>query len=366
MSFTLSGTEAPLTAGSLHAMCRSDRGAKYLIFGRSNRVFRETVWRSCYLTEISPADPPHPPRLAHWRRVGESKPVLFQTILDAIGRTPLVRLARVGAGLPAELYGKVEACNPGGSAKDRLALHLANMAEKRGLLRPGGTIVEASAGNTGVGLAMIAAVRGYHCVVVVPHGTSADKLAVVRAFGAEVHECAPSEDYVEIAERIARERRAFRPDQFHNPDNPESHGLTTAAEIWDDLDGRVDALVAACGTGGTLSGIGRALRERNPALALVRVVPGNAHGESVIEGVAPEGPPASFACPELTCELHVSDEESFVAARRLAREEAILVGGSAGAAFAGALRYAREARPGARIVVILPDTGRNYVGSLAR
>ena len=162
---------------------------------------------------------------------------VFSSILDAIGHTPLVRLARVGRDLPVELYGKVEACNPGGSAKDRLALHLCDMAEKRGLLRPGGTIVEASAGNTGVGLSMVAAVRGYHSIVVVPHGTSPDKLAVVRALGAEIRECAPDEDYVEVAEAMALQRRAFRPDQFHNPDNPESHGLTTAREILDDLGG---------------------------------------------------------------------------------------------------------------------------------
>jgi cystathionine beta-synthase len=293
---------------------------------------------------------------------------LFDSILDAIGRTPLVHLARARGDLPSgvELFGKLESANPGGSAKDRLALHLVDMAERRGLLRAGGIIVEASAGNTGIGLAMVAAVRGYRCIVVVPNGTSADKLSVVRALGAEVHECAAAEDYVEVAEAIARERRAFRPDQFHNPDNPESHGLTTAREIWDDLDGRVDALVAACGTGGTLAGVGRALREHHPAIALVRVVPGAPTGESVIEGIAPDGPPASFACPELSAEIHVSDEEAFAAQRRLARDEAILVGGSAGAAFAGALRYAAGLPAGRRVVVILPDTGRNYLGSLAR
>lgn len=293
----------------------------------------------------------------------------FPSILEAIGRTPLVRLARVGRELPVELYGKVEACNPGGSSKDRLALHLCDMAEKRGLLRPGGTIVEASAGNTGVGLAMVAAVRGYRCIVVVPHGTSPDKLAVVRTLGAEIRVCTRDEDYIEVAEALARERRAFRPDQFHNPDNPESHGLTTAREIWDDLDGRVDALVAACGTGGTLAGIGRALRERNPELRLLRVIPvGDEGGESKLEGIAPEGPPASFACPELDAQRAVLDRQSLTAMTRLAREEGILVGGSAGAALAGALAYARDGQwpPGARVVVILPDTGRNYVGSMAR
>jgi cystathionine beta-synthase len=292
---------------------------------------------------------------------------VFDSILGAIGRTPLVRLSRVGRALPVELYGKVEAGNPGGSSKDRLALHLCDMAEKRGLLRPGGTIVEASAGNTGVGLAMVAAVRGYRCVVVVPNGTSPDKLAVVRALGAEIRVCEPQEDYVDVAEALARERRAFRPDQFHNPDNPESHGLTTATEILQDLDGRVDVLVAACGTGGTLSGIGRVLREHNRELVLVRVLPvADDGGESKIEGIAPEGPPASFACPELSAEVHVRDSEARAAMARLAREEGILAGGSAGAALAGAMAYAPSLPPGARTVVILPDTGRNYVGSLAR
>ncbi len=293
----------------------------------------------------------------------------YSSILDAIGRTPLVRLGRVGRELPVELYGKVEACNPGGSSKDRLALHLCDMAERRGLLRPGGTIVEASAGNTGVGLAMVAAVRGYRCIVVVPNGTSPDKLAVVRTLGAEIRVCTPEEDYIEVAEALARERRAFRPDQFHNPDNPESHGLTTAREIWDDLEGRVDALVAACGTGGTLAGIGRALRERNPELRLLRVIPvGDEGGESKLEGIAPDGPPASFACPELDAQRAVLDMHSLVAMARLAREEGILAGGSAGAALAGALAYAKDGgwQPGARVVVILPDTGRNYVGSMAR
>jgi cystathionine beta-synthase len=290
---------------------------------------------------------------------------IFPSIVDAIGNTPLVRLSRFGRDLPIELYGKVEACNPGGSIKDRLARHLCDMAERRGLLRPGGTIVEATAGNTGVGLAMVAAVRGYRCIVIVPHATSPDKLAVVRALGAEIRECAPDEDYIEVAEAMARERRAFRPDQFHNPDNPESHALTTAEEICADLGGRIDALVAACGTGGTLAGVGRALRERNPELVLVRVVPvGDDGGESRLEGIAPDGPPASFACPELGAEVQVRDEEARAAMRRLARDEGILAGGSAGAALAGTVAYAHKLLRGARVVVILPDTGRNYLAAL--
>jgi cystathionine beta-synthase len=305
--------------------------------------------------------------LAECFAVDEHSFVLHRSILDAIGKTPLVHLQRAGRGLPVELYGKVEACNPGGSAKDRLALHLVNEAERRGVLRAGATLVEATAGNTGVGLAMVAAVRGYHCLVVVPHGTSRDKLAVVRALGAEVYECRADEDYVEAADRLARERRGFRPDQFKNPANPDAHGLTTAEEIWQDLGGQVDALVAACGTGGTLAGVGGALKKKQPTLALVRVMPvGNDNQESVIEGVGPDGPPPEFACPELAQIIRVRDDEAFAAATRLAREEGLLVGGSAGAAFAGALSYAQSARAGSRIVVILPDTGRNYVGSLAR
>ena len=290
----------------------------------------------------------------------------FASILEAVGRTPLVRLSRAAGQLPVELYGKVEACNPGGSSKDRLAVHLVEMAEKRGLIKPGGTLVEASAGNTGVGLAMVSAVRGYRCMVVVPSGTSADKLAVVRALGAEVYQCREDEDYVEAAEAIAQSRRAYRPDQFHNPDNPEAHGRSTAEEIWQDLDGRVDVLVATCGTGGTLSGIGRALKDKNPALQLVRVIPGAPSGESRIEGIARDGPPASFACPELGAEVHVTDEQAFAAMRLLAQREGILAGGSAGAAFAGAVRWCENAREGARVVVILPDTARNYVGSMAK
>jgi cystathionine beta-synthase len=295
-----------------------------------------------------------------------SRVAVFDSILDAIGHTPLVKLSRIGRGLPIALYGKVEACNPGGSSKDRLALHLCDMAERRGLLQPGGTLVEASAGNTGVGLAMVAAVRGYRCIVVVPHGTSPDKLAVVRALGAEIRVCEPHEGYVEVAEALARERRAFRPDQFHNPDNPESHGKTTATEIWRDLDGRVDVLVAACGTGGTLAGVSRALREKNDKLLIVRVMPvADDGGESKIEGIAPEGPPASFACPAPDAEVPVRDSEARAAMARLAREEGILAGGSAGAALAGAIAHAPKLPPDARVVVILPDTARNYVGSLA-
>jgi cysteine synthase len=208
---------------------------------------------------------------------------------------------------------------------------------------------------------MVAAVRGYRCVVAVPHGTSADKLAVARALGAEIYECREDEDYVEAAARIARERGAYCPGQFENPENPRAHVETTADEIWRDLDGRVDALVAACGTGGTLAGVGRALRQRSATCRLYRVIPRAADGgESQLEGIAPEGPPPEFECPGLDGEVSVTDEEALAAARLLARTEGIFVGGSAGAALAGAFKLVDQIPRGARVVVILPDTGRNY------
>jgi len=291
--------------------------------------------------------------------------VLCRNILDAIGHTPLVRLDRLAGDLSVELYGKVEAANPGGSSKDRLAVFLIDKAESRGLLKPGATLVEASAGNTGIGLAMVAAVRGYRCVIVVPHGTSAIKTAIVRAYGAEVVEATADEDFCERAAHIATRRGGFRPDQFHNRDNPEAHGCSTADELWHDLDGRIDAVVAVCGTGGTLAGIGRSLRARNPALRLVRALPvGDDGGESRVEGIAADGPPPEFECPGRIEELVVRDSESVEAARRLARTEAILVGGSGGAALAGALRWSATAPAGSRVVVVLPDTGRNYAPSL--
>jgi len=291
--------------------------------------------------------------------------VLCRNILDAIGGTPLVRLAQMAAGLPVELYGKVEALNPGGSSKDRLAAFLVDRAEARGLLKPGATLVEASAGNTGIGLAMVAAVRGYRCLIVVPYGTSPIKTAIVRAYGAEVVVAGPDEDFCEVATRLATDQQGFRPDQFHNRDNPEAHASSTADELWRDLDGRIDAVVAVCGTGGTLAGIGRALRVRNPQLRLVRALPvGDDGGESRVEGIAPEGPPPEFECPGQVEELVVCDSDAIEAARRLARTEAILVGASGGAALAGAVRWSATAPAGSRVVVILPDTGRNYAPSL--
>ncbi len=285
-----------------------------------------------------------------------------ETILDAIGRTPVVRLKRVIDDLPIELWAKVEALNPGGSAKDRLARYLVERAEARGELKPGDTLVEASAGNTGIGLSLVAAVRGYRAVIVVPAATSLGKLSVARAYGAEVHTCSFDEDYEEVAEAFARRPGWFRPNQFQSLDNPSAHAASTAAELWSDLDGRIDAVVATSGTGGTLAGLGRALKGLDAKIALVRAVPEmKGGGESELEGIASDGPPASFACPPIDALVRISDTEARTMALRLAHEEGLLVGGSSGAAVAGALAYARERGTLLRIVAVLPDTGRNYL-----
>jgi cystathionine beta-synthase len=288
--------------------------------------------------------------------------VRCETILDAIGGTPVVRLRRVIDDLPIELWAKVEALNPGGSSKDRLARYLVERAEARGELKPGATLVEASAGNTGIGLSLVAAVRGYHAVIVVPAGTSPGKLSVARAYGAEVHTCTSDEDYEEVAKAFARRPGWFRPNQFESLDNPSAHGASTAAELWSDLDGRIDAVVATSGTGGTLAGLGRALKGLDDKIALVRAVPETIDGgESELEGIASDGPPASFACPPIDELVRIADDDARKMAQRLAREEGLLVGGSSGAAVAGALVYARRRGSALRIVAILPDTGRNYL-----
>lgn len=298
----------------------------------------------------------------------------MDSILDAIGDTPLIRLRRVVPPSGAEVWVKLEALNPGGSAKDRPARAMIEDAERRGLLAPGATIVEPTGGNTGIGLAMVAAVKGFRCVLVCPRGTSAEKIALMRAFGAEVIEARPDVDpadpegYIGLAERVAEERGAFSPDQFTNAANPGAHADSTALEILRDLDGRLDAFVACVGSGGTISGVGRALRAKLPRLRLVRVAPhsetgaaGVARQPTAIEGVSAFEPAEEFGCPEAEI-LEVQDGESFAMAKRLAREEGMLVGGSSGAAVAAAVRLAASLPVGARVVALCSDTGRNYLG----
>ena len=298
----------------------------------------------------------------------------MDSILEAIGGTPLVRLHRVATGIPAEVWAKIEATNPGGSAKDRPALAMVEAAERDGQLKSGGTIVEPTGGNTGIGLAMVAAVKGYRCVLVCPRGTSAQKIALMRAYGAEVIEARPDVDpedpegYIGVAARVAVERGAFHPNQFSNAANPDAHVASTAAEILRDLDGRLDAFVACVGSGGSISGIGRALRAKLPAIRLVRVAPrsesgaaGVARAPTAIEGVSAFEPAEEFDCPRIDEVADVLDADAFAMAARLAREEGLLVGSSSGAAVAVALRVAASLPKGARVVALCADTGRNYL-----
>jgi cystathionine beta-synthase len=298
----------------------------------------------------------------------------YDNVLQAIGRTPLIKLNRIGADLPSRIFVKFEAMNPGGSIKDRVGLRMIEEAEKSGALLPGGTIIEATAGNTGVGLALAAAVKGYRLIVVLPDKMSGDKIALLRAYGAEVVITATNvppdspESYNGVADRLAREMPdAFRPDQFSNPDNPQAHYLSTGPEIWEDSEGRVGVLVAGMGTGGTISGTARFLKEKNPRIIIVGADPegsilsGDAPHSFKVEGIGEDFIPKTFNRQVVDEMVRVSDKESFNTARRLAREEGILSGGSSGTALAAALKYAQRLKEPKDIVVILPDTGRNYL-----
>jgi cystathionine beta-synthase len=301
----------------------------------------------------------------------------YENILQAIGHTPLVRLQRIGADIASPIYVKVEPMNPGGSVKDRVGLLMIEAAEKAGLLKPGGTIIEATAGNTGMGLALVAAVKGYRLIVVMPDKMSGDKISLLRAYGAEVVITATNvppdspESYNGVADRLAREiPGAFRPDQFNNPNNPLAHYLSTGPEIWADSAGRVQVFVASMGTGGTISGTARYLKERNPGITIVGADPegsilsGDAPHAYKVEGIGEDFIPKTFNRQIVDEMVRVSDKESFNTARRLAREEGILAGGSSGTALAAALKYAQRLTEPREIVVLLPDTGRNYISKI--
>src|SRR5258707_2285499 len=272
-------------------------------------------------------------------------------ILQSVGRTPMVRLQRLTEGLSATVAIKVEALNPGGSVKDRVAIAMIAEAERRGWLRPGGTIIEATAGNTGVGLAMVAAVRGYRCIFVLPDKMSAEKILLLKAYGAEVvitaTNIAPDspESYNGVADRLAREiPGAWRPNQFTNLANPEIHYRTTGPEIWEQTDGQVTAFVAGVGTGGTLSGVARYLKERNPDVKIIGADPegsvlsgGSPHSWKV-EGIGEDFVPRTFNSQLVDEWVRITDAESFHTARELARREGILAGGSRGAPGGAAFR----------------------------
>ena len=301
----------------------------------------------------------------------------LENVLQAIGRTPLIRLNNITRGCKSPIYVKVEYLNPGGSVKDRIGLAMVEAAERDGSLKPGGTIIEATAGNTGVGLALVAAVKGYRCIFVMPDKMSRDKVDLLRAYGAEVVITPTSvspdspESYNGVAERLSREiPGAFRPNQFANPNNPHAHYLTTGPEIWEDTDGEVDVLVAGMGTGGTISGTGQYLKERKPGVIVVGADPegsilsGDTPRSYKVEGIGEDFIPRTFIRQVVDEMVRVSDKESFNTARRLAREEGLLVGGSAGTAVAAALKYAARLDTPRCIVAILPDTGRNYLSKI--
>ncbi|MBO9577443.1 MAG: pyridoxal-phosphate dependent enzyme [Microbacteriaceae bacterium] len=301
------------------------------------------------------------------------------SVAELIGGTPLVRLNRVTDGIAATVLAKVEYFNPGGSAKDRIARRIVDAAEADGLLLPGGTIVEPTSGNTGVGLALVAIERGYRMVFVVPDKFAGEKVAVLRAYGAEVVVVPASvppehpDSYYSTAARLAQEiPGAFMPNQFANPNGPRSHYETTGPEIWRDTDGLVTHFVAGVGTGGTISGTGRYLKDVSKgAVRVVGVDPiGSIYAEGgpihsyLVEGVGEDFIPATYDASVVDAFERVGDQEAFDLTRRLAREEGLLVGGSSGMAVAGALRVARGLPAEAVVVVLLPDSGRGYLNKI--
>ena len=309
---------------------------------------------------------------------------VFNNIIDTIGNTPLVRLNRLTRDCKATVLAKVEAFNPGGSVKDRIAVAIMDEAESKGLLKPGGTIVEATSGNTGTGLAMVAAVRGYRAILCMPDKVSVEKINLLKSFGAEVV-ISPTavppdspESYYEVAKRLAREiPGAYLANQYHNPTNPEAHYKTTGPEIWRQTAGKVNYFVAGMGTGGTITGIARYLKQQNPNVKIVgadpigsilkdyfytkQMVPAKSYK---VEGVGEDFIPSIYDFTLYDEVISVNDMQSLNTARRLAREEGILAGGSAGMALWAALQVARRAKEGEIVVVLIPDTGERYLSKV--
>jgi cystathionine beta-synthase len=300
------------------------------------------------------------------------------SILDTIGETPLIRLGRIGAGLLPELVGKLESFNPGGSIKDRVAVRLIEAAERDGRLRPGGTIVEPTSGNTGTGLAIAARLKGYRVIAVMPDKMSREKIDLLRAYGAEVV-VAPTDvspdspqSYYRVADRLTEEiPGAFQPNQYANPANPATHYETTGPELWRQSGGRITHLVVGVGTGGTITGVGRYLKERNPRIEIIGADPvgsiysGDEVHPYLVEGVGEDFWPQTFDPSVVDRYVRVSDRDSFLATRRLAETEGMLVGGSCGLAVHAALEVAREVQdPEAMVAVILPDGGRAYLSKI--
>ena len=302
---------------------------------------------------------------------------VLESFLDATGNTPLVRLSRVTRGIRPTVLAKLEMLNPGGSVKDRIGLPMIEAAERAGLLKAGGTIVEPTSGNTGHGLAIAAAIKGYKCIFVMPDKMSQEKVALLRAYGAEVvitPTAVPPESpesYYRVADRLTEEiPGAFQPNQYFNQENPRVHYATTGPEIWEQTDGSVDMLVAGVGTGGTITGAARYLKERKAGLVVVGADPEGSlySGDDVrpylTEGIGEDFWPETFDPAVVDRWVRVSDRDAFRTARAVTRQEGILVGGSSGTAVFAALQMARELDEGTTIVVILPDTGRNYLSKV--
>jgi cystathionine beta-synthase len=303
---------------------------------------------------------------------------VLDSFLDAMGHTPLVRLHSVTRGVKPVVLAKLEMLNPGGSVKDRIGIRMIEVAEREGLLKPGGTIVEPTSGNTGHGLAIAAAIRGYRCIFVMPDKMSQEKIALLRAYGAEVVICPTAvppespESYYRVADRLAAEiPGAYQPNQYHNMENPKAHHETTGPEIWEQADGRITAFVCGVGTGGTISGAGRYLKERNPDVLVVGADPegslysGDDPRPYLVEGIGEDFVPTTFDPSVVDRYVRVSDRDSFLTARAVTRQEGILVGGSSGTAVFAALQVARELDdPEAVVVVLLPDSGRQYLSKL--
>ena len=304
---------------------------------------------------------------------------VLETFLDAMGHTPLVRLRRVARGVKPTILAKLEMLNPGGSVKDRIGLRMIEAAERSGQLKAGGTIIEPTSGNTGHGLAIAAAIKGYRCIFVMPDKMSQEKVALLRAYGAEViitpTAVAPEspESYYRVADRLTEEiPGAFQPNQYFNQENPQAHYETTGPELWEQTNGRIDVLVTGVGTGGTITGTGRYLKEKKPDVMIVGADPEGSIFSApdqparpyLVEGIGEDFWPESFDPKVVDRYVRVSDRDSLLLARAITRQEGILVGGSSGTALHAALEVAKDLDEDATIVVIFPDTGRNYLSKL--